>query len=86
MSKLKININKKEPPAHIIRKYKNADNFMSVYKKLHKPSGIREMFVKDKVKMSMIAVLLMLLLMWVLSDENLKPEDEKPRNKIELKE
>ena len=86
MSKLKININKKEPPAHIIRKYKNADNFMSVYKKLHKPSGIREMFMKDKVKMSMIAVLLMLLLMWVLSDENLKPEDEKPRNKIELKE
>ena len=85
MSKLKININKKPPPAHIIQKYKNADNFMSVYKKLHKPSGIREMFLKDKVKMSMIAVLLMLLLMWVLSDENLKPEDEKPKIKIELK-
>ena len=85
MSKLKININKQDPPAQVIRKYKNADDFMSVYKKLHKPSGIREMFLKDKTKFSMIVVFLMLLLIWVLSDENLKLENENPSPKIELK-
>lgn len=86
MSKLKININKQNPPSHVIQKYKEANDFMHVYKKLHKPSGIREMFLKDKKKLSMIVVFLMLLLIWVLGDETKNTENEKPKIKIELKE
>ena len=85
MSKLKININKKDPPAHIIRKYKNADTFMNTYKKLHKPSGIREMLFKDKKTISMIVVFLMLLLMWVLGESEEQGINQNPEIKIENK-
>ena len=76
MTKIKVNINKPDPPKQVINKYKNTDGFLQTYQRLHTPNGIAQMLYKDKVKLSMIVVFLMLLLIFVLTDIDKKPEEE----------
>ena len=85
MSKLKININKPDPSSESIKKHKNYDGFLKQYQELHTPNGIYRMWKKDPVKMSMIIVFISLLLIFLLSDWEKKPQPaKKPAQKIEM--
>ena len=68
MTKIKLNLDKPDPPAHVIHKHKNFNNFMDTYQKLHTQKGIRDMWYRDKKTLAWIAILLMLLLIYVLAD------------------
>jgi len=82
MTKIKVNINKADPPKERIRKYKNYDNFLTTYQKLHTPRGIHEMWTKDRVKFSMIVVFIVLFLLYLFGElgdmESPLQEDKKP--------
>lgn len=81
MTKIKVNINKDDPKPETIRKYKNYDNFITSYQKLHTPRGIHELWMKDRVKFSMIVVFIVLFLLYLFgelgNDESPKPEPKK---------
>ena len=69
----------------ISEKYKNYDGFLQQYQELHTPRGIYRMWRKDPIKMSMIIVFIALLLIFVLSDWEKKPAEEKTPTKMEQK-
>lgn len=86
MAKIKVNINKPDPPSKRIQKYKNYNNFVDTYKKLHTPKGIWEMWYYDRNRLAMIVVMLMLLLIFILSDwenEGKNKKDQTPKKKVE---
>lgn len=68
MTKIKVNINKDDPSPERIRKYKSYDNFITSYQKLHTPKGIHELWVKDRVKFSMIVVFIVLFLLYLFGE------------------
>ena len=83
MTKIKVNINKEDPKPETIRKYKNYDNFITSYQKLHTPKGIYELWMKDRVKFSMIVVFIVLIMLYIFGElgndgnENKDTEKEK---------
>jgi len=83
MTKIKVNINKEDPKPETIRKYKNYDNFLTSYQKLHTPRGIHELWTKDRVKFSMIVVFIVLFLLYLFgelgNDEAPKEQPNKPK-------
>ena len=81
MTKIKVNINKPDPPKEVIHKYKNFDNFMDTYQKLHTQEGIRDMWYRDRKKLAFIAVIISLLLIWLFSEneQSEKDQNEKPK-------
>ena len=66
MTKLKININKADPPPEVIRKYKRFDSLRDNYHKFHSARGLARLWYRDKKLLAFIITLLMLLLIWVL--------------------
>lgn len=84
MTKIKVNINQEDPTPEVIRKYKNYDNFITSYHKLHTPRGIHELWVKDRVKFSMIVVFIVLLLLYIFGEMDEAPKEEAPKeNQVE---
>lgn len=69
MTKIKVNINKEPPSRKVIHKYKNFDNFIDTYHKLHTQKGIREMWYRDKKKLAYIAIIICLLLILLFANE-----------------
>jgi hypothetical protein len=74
MSKYKINIDKPAPSKEEINKFKNFENVVSDYKKLHSPWDLLKDLYKDKKLIRIFIVLLAILFAVVFgtqeSDEN----------------
>ena len=86
MTKIKVNINKPDPSSETIRKYKDYRGFLRTYQALHTPRGIAKMMYRDKVKLSMVVVFLILILLFALSElgPEEKPEPQEPASKSML--
>lgn len=81
MTKIKVNIDKEDPSPETIRRYKNYDNFITSYQKLHTPRGIHELWMKDRVKFSMIVVFIVLFLLYLFGELNFDEHEEQPAEK-----
>ncbi|MBX2843617.1 MAG: hypothetical protein KTR26_17740 [Flammeovirgaceae bacterium] len=77
MVKIKVNIDKPDPPKRVIHKHKNFNNFMDSYHKFHTQDGIREMWYRDKKTLAYIAIAMAFILLMLFS------KDEKQENKEE---
>ncbi|WP_020530841.1 hypothetical protein [Flexithrix dorotheae] len=74
MVKIKVNIDKPDPPKRVIHKHKNFNNFMDSYHKFHTQDGIREMWYRDKKTLAYIAIAVVFILLMLFS------KDENPEN------
>lgn len=69
MHKIKVHINKPDPPLSVINKYKSFEQFIDRYKRYHTPSGIRYLFKHDIKKLVFIVIIIILLLILLLTEE-----------------
>ncbi|UZR94021.1 hypothetical protein [Chondrinema litorale] len=68
MTKIRVEIDRPDPPKEKIRKYKNYNKFQTEYHKFHSQHGIRELWYRDKKKLAYIAIIVVLVLLWILSE------------------
>ena len=68
MTKIRVEIDRKDPPKERIRKFKNYKHFISDYHKFHSQDGIRELWYKDKKKLAYIAIIVVMILLWIFSE------------------
>jgi len=63
MAKIKVVLNKPEPTRDVINKYKyrQKSNLIKDYQRLHTIQGIRHVLYKDKLVLSLIIVLMIVM-------------------------
>jgi len=67
-NKIKVTIEKPDPDTKTIRKYKDFNNFVTIYQQLHTQEGIRKMWYKDKKTLAFIAIVVCLILIWLFGE------------------
>ena len=70
MTKIKVKIDRQDPPREVIEKYRNFDRFMDNYSKYYSTRGIRNLLYRDRKKMAMIVLIVIFILLWLFSAED----------------
>ena len=69
MTKLKVNINKPQPPLDIIHKYRDFGSLMQRYTKYYRTDGIRHMLYNDRRKLVYIVIIIVFILLMLFADD-----------------
>ncbi|MEQ8476554.1 hypothetical protein [Fulvivirga sp.] len=69
MTKLKVNINKPQPPLEVIHKYRDFGGLMQQYSKYYRTDGIRHMLYNDRRKLVYIVIIIVFILLMLFSDD-----------------
>lgn len=69
MAKLKIHINKPQPPLEVIRKYRDFGGLMQQYSKYYRTDGIRHMLYNDRRKLVYVALIIVFILLMLFADD-----------------
>ncbi|MTI38737.1 hypothetical protein [Fulvivirga lutimaris] len=69
MTKLKVNINKPQPPLEVIHKYRDFGGLMQKYTKYYRTDGIRHMLYNDRKKLVYIVIIIVFILLMLFVDD-----------------
>jgi len=65
MTRIKVEIDRKDPPVERIRRYKNYKKFVSEYHRFHSQHGLSELWYRDKKRLAYVAIIIALILLWL---------------------
>jgi len=66
MAKIRVEIDREDPPVERIRTYKNYKRFVSEYHRFHSQRGLSELWYRDKKRLAYVAIIVVLILLWIL--------------------
>ncbi len=84
MAKYKININKPLPSSKKIADYKNFDNVLSSYSKMHRPLYLLRNIYRDQKLLRWIIFFMIILLTIYFTHKKIDSKNKKSHNTIEV--
>lgn len=68
MTRIKVAIDRSDPPKERIVQYKNFNNFMRDYQRFHSHKRHDKLWYRDKKKLAYIAIIVALILIWLFAE------------------